>query len=463
MTQNKHWYLANVIAGVMLLLCLLIGFSADAQKAGRIWSGSFPPTTPPQGFSSNADIWLDTTSNQSFMWSKAWRLAPVQYSGRKGDKGDRGEIGPQGPIGPVGPQGETGPQGPAGSGSGGSSSVGFVRWVTTTTELNNAWAGYVNGSVRSIQLAADITLNQTLVVPANYNRILELDGHGGKIIIPSSLSVGIKREYASLSEANAGIDCQLRITNVIFEGTGRVSTAIDVQATYGSEIKGCRFYNLNVGIKGAWSMGTIIDQCYAWENNIDYDLDYARFAGGSNSASQSNHSLIQNCKSRHSAGQFASIKATAVSGLRIRGCIFEGVQNGSDYEVYFDDAGSTVVKDFEISNCHIEQQQKIAAMYIRLKDGFGYVSNVFSQYDCNLVKFESSGYAKCVIKGVPYFTSGTKFENVNSAGRWKFIDIPASFDPYDATKWNGAIPYQPSIDAWQSSGQTNFIKGITIR
>jgi hypothetical protein len=69
MTQDKQWYLANVIAGVMLLLCLLIGFSADAQKAGRIWSGSFPPTTPPQGFSTNADIWLDTTSNQSFMWN----------------------------------------------------------------------------------------------------------------------------------------------------------------------------------------------------------------------------------------------------------------------------------------------------------------------------------------------------------------------------------------------------------
>ena len=31
MTQNKQWYLANVIAGVMLLLCLLIGFSADAK------------------------------------------------------------------------------------------------------------------------------------------------------------------------------------------------------------------------------------------------------------------------------------------------------------------------------------------------------------------------------------------------------------------------------------------------
>jgi hypothetical protein len=256
---------------------------------------------------------------------------------------------------------------------------------------------------------------------------------------------------------------QLRLTNISFKGSGRNNVALAIQASYGSRIEGCRFYDFKTAFYGGWTMGTIIDQCFFWENNTSIDFDYARFSGGSNSASQSNHSSVSNCKFRHSSGQFAAIKATAVSGLRIMGCIFEGVQSGSDYEVYFDDNGSTVVKDFEISNCHIEQQQKIASIYIRLKDGFAYVSNVFSQYDCNLVKFESSGYAKCIIKGIPYFTAGTKFENVNSAGRWKFIDIPATFDPYDATKWIGTMPYQPSIDAWQSSGQTNYIKGITIR
>lgn len=347
--------------------------------------------------------------------------------------------------------------------SSGGANVGFVRWVTTAAELNSAWSGLANGSVRSIHLAADITLTQPLVIPSNYNRILEIDGHGAKITIPAAVPTGIKRAYPTLSEANAGIDCQLRITNVIFQGTNRTNTAIDVQATYGSEIKGCRIYDFQTGIKTGWMMGTIIDQVYAWENYISIDLDFARFTGGSNSASQSNHTIVQNCKFRHSAGQFGAIKATAVSGLRIRGCIFEGVQNGSDYEVYFDDNGSTVVKDFEISNCHIEQQQQTAGIYIRLKDGFAYVNNVFSQYDCNLVKFESSGYAKCVIKGIPYFTAGTKFENVNSAGRWKFIDIPATFDPYAIDKWKTAVPYQPAVDSWQSSGQSNFLKGITVR
>ena len=71
---------------------------------------------------------------------------------------------------------------------------------------------------------------------------------------------------------------------------------------------GCLFHDFNVGIRAAWMMGTIIDQCYAWENNIDYDLDYARFAGGSNSASQSNHTIIQNCKSRYRPDNLHQLK-----------------------------------------------------------------------------------------------------------------------------------------------------------
>jgi hypothetical protein len=249
---------------------------------------------------------------------------------------------------------------------------------------------------------------------------------------------------------------------VEFVGNGS-NVCIAVQANYGAKIEGCRFSNFHTAYKGGWTMGTIIQQCYFWENYISIDLDYARFSGGSNSASQSNHSIVRDCKFRHSSGQFAAIKATAVSGLRIHGCIFEGIQNGPQYEVYFDDNSSTVVKDFEIKNCHIEQKQSVAAIYIRLKDGFAYVSNVFSQYDCNLVKFESSAYAKCIVEGVPYLTSLTKFENVNGAGRWKFINMPAPFDPTVATYWNGTPPTLPAIDGWQTNGQSNYLKGTTVR
>jgi hypothetical protein len=363
---------------------------------------------------------------------------------------------------PKGEQGEQGPAGQNGTGSGSGPNVGVVRWVSNATELNAAWAGIASGSVRSIHLAADITLNQQLTIPANYSRILEIEGHGCKLVIPAGMTA-IGRSYASLNDANAGIDTQLRINNVIFEASNRTAKAIDVQATYGSRIQGCRFYNFDTAIKCGWMMGTVIDQCYFWENNVSIDLGWANFQGGSTSASQSNHSVVRDCKFRHSAGQFGAIKVTAASGIVIEHDIFEGVQNGPQYEVFFDDNGSTVVKEFNVRGCHIEQQTSVAAIHVRLKDGFANVEDVYSQYDTTLVSFDSSGYAKMNVKGVPYLTGGTKFKNINNAGRWSFKDMPATFIPTDAAKWDGAVPSFPAIEGWDTNGQKRYTSGITVK
>ena len=431
----------------------------------RLWFRDTLPATRIDGFITNRDLLILDNGDSYVYQTTGWIKVTNPLKGEDGVNGEPGIQGPkgdQGIQGIQGIQGEVGPQGPPGSGTG-SVNVGFVRWVTTAAELNSAWAGVASGTVRSIHLAADITLTQSLVLPANYSRILEIDGHGAKLIIPSSITAGIKRSYNSLSEANAGIDCQLRIKNVIFESSGRVNNAIDVQATYGSKIEGCRFSNFATAIKGGWTMGTIIDQCFFWENNISIDLDYARFTGGSNSASQSNHSIISNCKFRHSAGQFGAIKATAVSGLVIHHNIFEGVQAGPQYEVYFDDGGSNVVKEFTCYGNHVEQQPSIAAFYIRLKDGFAYCGGIYSQYDCTLIKFEGAGYGKCIVENIPYLTTGTKFENVSSAGRWKFINVPATFLITDATKWVGTPPINSAMDGWSTSGQSNYLQGTTIK
>lgn len=454
MTQNKQWCLANVIAGVMLLLCLLIGFSADAQKAGRIWSGSFPPANPPQGFSTNADIWLDTTSNQSFLWNRAWRLAPVQYSGRKGDKGDKGDTGANGVNGVNG----VCPDCPPTSGGGSSTQFNFgVKWAGTTAEWNSALA---STSTRAIYLYNDFTAPTKFNYAKNYSRIFLIEGNGSKVTVTADTL--ITRVYASLSEANAGIDMQLRISNVEFVGNGS-NVCIAVQANYGAKIEGCRFSNFHTAYKGGWTMGTVIEQCYFWENYIAIDLDYARFSGGSNSASQSNHSIVRDCKFRNSAGDFASIKATAVSGLQVLHCIFEGVQAGGDYDIYFDDNSSNVVKEFFSYGNHHEHQAKIAAYYVRLKDGYAQVGGVYSQYDQTLIKFESSAYAKMIVSEIPYLTSGTKFENVNGAGRWEFVNPPATFLITDATKWVGAIPSLTSIQGYDTNGQKKYIQGVQVK
>lgn len=448
---------------ILLFILLAIATNiAPAQRQGRIWSGSFPPATPPSGFTTNADFWLDTVAAKTYQWNRAWRLSPVQIVGKDGKDGSQGVQGVKGDKGDKGDTGPMGPQGPAGSGSGGSANIGGVRWVTNATELNAAWDGLLNGSVRSIQLAADITLTKTLVKPAQYSRIIEIEGHGMRLIVPTGLTA-IGNTYPSLSEANAGIDCQLRVRNVIFESNGRTAKAIDVQATYGSRFEGCRFYNFETAIKCGWMMGTVIDQCYFWENNISIDLDYARFAGGSNSASQSNHTIIRDCKFRHSAGQFSAVRAIAVSGLVVDHNIFEGVQNGPQYEVFFDDNSSTVVKEVTITNCHIEQQQSVAAIHVRLKEGYATVHNVFSQYDTKLISFESSAYAKMNVSNVPYLTGGTKFKNINSAGRWSFENMPATFLITDASKWDGTPATFPAIDGWDTNGQRKYLQGILVK
>jgi hypothetical protein len=453
----------KLIGAIMLMLCLIAGIftkgKAQDLSQGRIFTRSVMPSGTIQGFMANRDILI--VNNQQYYYSGGWK--PVSLiKGEKGDKGDTGATGPVGPIGPQGPQGpqgETGPQGPAGSGSGGSTTIfNFgVKWVGTTTEFYSALN---STSTRAIYLYNDFTASTKFSFAKNYSRIFLIEGNSSKVTVTADTL--FTRTYASLSEANAGIDMQLRISNVEFVGNGS-NVCIAVQANYGAKIEGCRFSNFHTAYKGGWTMGTIIEQCYFWENYISIDLDYARFSGGSNSASQSNHSIVRDCKFRNSAGDFASIKATAVSGLRVIGCIFEGVQAGGDYDIYFDDNSSNVVKEFFSYGNHHEHQAKIAAYYVRLKDGYAQVGGVYSQYDQTLIKFESSAYAKMVVSEIPYLTSGTKFENVNGAGRWEFINPPATFLITDATKWVGAIPSLTSIQGYDTNGQKKYIQGVTVK
>jgi len=335
-----------------------------------------------------------------------------------------------------------------------------VVWVSTWSQFTTALS---NPNVRSINLAANLTATTKAYIPTNQSSIKEIDGHGFDINIPSSIDTGFVRRYASLGEANQGIDQQMRFKNVSFKG-GNTNMCMYLSSNYGARFEGCRFYNFTTALDLRWCMATVIDQCFFWENYIGVNLDYDRFTGGSNSTSCSNHSIVQNCKFRNSPGDFANIKVHAASGVQILHNIFEGQLAGGDYDVYFDDNGSTVVKEVTMYGNHVEHQPAIAAFYIKLKDGFAKCGGVYSQYDCTLIKFESSAYAKCMVDNIPYLTSGTKFQNVNANGRWWFTNMPVAFDPSIATYWVGGTASTNSrLDNWNSNGQTPFLQLGTRR
>jgi hypothetical protein len=335
-----------------------------------------------------------------------------------------------------------------------------VVWVSTWSQFTTALS---NPNVRSINLSANLTASTKAYIPTNQSTIKEIDGHGFDINIPSSIDTGFVRRYASLGEANQGIDQQMRFKNVSFKG-GNTNMCIYLSSNYGARFEGCRFYNFTTALDLRWCMATVIDQCFFWENYIGVNLDYDRFTGGSNSTSCSNHSIVQNCKFRNSPGDFANIKVHAASGIQILHNIFEGQLAGGDYDVYFDDNGSTVVKEVTMYGNHVEHQPAIAAFYIKLKDGFAKCGGIYSQYDCTLIKFESSAYAKMIVENIPFLTSGTKFDNVNTNGRWWFTNMPAAFDPNITTYWlSGISPINSRLDNWNSSGQSPFLQLGTRR
>jgi hypothetical protein len=333
-----------------------------------------------------------------------------------------------------------------------------VVWVSTWSQFTTALS---NPSIRSINLAANLTATSKAYIPTNQSTIKEIEGHGFEINIPSIIDTGFVRRYSSLAEANQGIDQQLRFRNVSFKGAG-TNMGMYISSNYGMSIEGCRFYNFSTALDLRWCMATLIDHCFFWENVIGVNLDYDRFAGGSNSTSQSNHSVVSNCKFRPRAGGFASIRVNAASGVQLLHNIFEGPN--SNYDVFFDDNGSTVVKEVTIYGNHVEHRPAIAAFYIKLRDGIAHCGGIYSQFDCTLIKFESSAYAKCLVENIPHLTSGTKFDYTGSGGRWWFSNMPASFDPNTASYWvSGVAPTNSRYDGWNTNGQSPFLQLGTRR
>jgi len=324
-------------------------------------------------------------------------------------------------------------------------------FVSNWTEFVQA---YNDKSIRSINLTANITQTSKLYLDKNYSNILEINGNGYDW--NTTIDTAIVRRYASLTEANQGIDMQLRMTNISFKGNNNM--LLYLEANYGAKFEGCRFYNFGTALGLFWAMGTEINQCYFWDNNIGIELDYAKFSGGSNSASQSNHCIITNCKFRNSAGDFANIKATAVSGLQILHNIFEGVQAGGDYDIYFDDANSNVVKEVTIYGNHVEHIPKIASSFVKLKDGIANYGGTYSQYDCTLIRFETFAYARMIVSNIPFLTTNTKFQSVGGGARWQFVNLPSSFTPTSTTRWIGSMPTQSRFDLLDSNGQIPYIQ-----
>lgn len=435
----------------LILFLLFISIGASAQtSAGRIFIRDTAGAVP-TGFTASDFLFTKRDSITYQRVNGAWVKAVVNLNAKNGKDGKDGAQGIQGIQGVKGADGVC----PPCSTTTGTTNTGYVRWVTNWNDFLTA---YNDINCRAIYLGNDIVqTSKWNLRKYDRNRFL-LEGNGYRWT--TAIDTAIVRRFAALNnDADQGIEANFVIRDVMFIGDNKKNDLIYLSSTYGTTIEDCTFKSFKNCIGFYWSMLTIVRHNIFTENTTGIICDYDKFIGGSNYGSQSNHFTIEDNKFRNSTGDFSNIKVIAASGGRIIHNIFEGQQAGGDYDIYWDDNGSTVVKDLVIDQNHTEHIPAIASVYIRANDGVYNVGHIFTQYACTLIWFDATSYSKIKVENIPYLPTGTKFKG---SGRWWFIDMPGcTFDPTNATWW--VAGFQPPVnvirqDGWDCNGQFPFIQ-----
>jgi len=437
---------------ILTILLVLLTVALQAQRQGRIWSGSFPPTTPPTNFSKNGDIWLDTTSNQSFMWNGSWRLAPVQYAGKKGDKGDTGANGVCPDCPPSG-----------GTGVGFPVVYGKTAFPTNYTEYLNAIKGLANGSIRNITLFNDIAITSDYELPdtitGNQTKRIEinLNGYGLIDASPNGLKGLIRRRPEDQAEAlNVMQSWAVHIYNGYLRGKGASTlTALDICATYNSNIHDLQLDNFKDGVVVRFAlMSTIRNIMINGCTNIAVNIDRGDWPNVGTANAQSNHTLAEQIRVFNVAGAYAAFQVINASGTVLRQCISEG--GTPKYHVFWNSLGSTVCKDGWLIAMHLESPSSIAGVKLMLASGYFVASGNFSQYDNVLYDVESSlGYPHMYVENVPWMTGGSKLKTTGTSVIWSFQEV--AFDPVNSAIWVNA--YKPYYWRQEGFNQSYFEKG----
>ncbi len=420
---------------LLLLLCCIISVHISSAQDGpkRDWKGNSLPVNAPSGFSKNDQF--QRISDSTFWkrvdnkWVPSDWINPWKGSALKGDKGDPGIQGPPGPVG--------------GSSGSATSSLGFVRWVGSWNEYVIALQDAERGLVKSIQIYQNLQQTSRAIYPKQFRDNLEIEGHGAVITDVVGLDTTHIRSFASTSESDPYMDCQIHFNNISFVGKSRNGIGFFIGCTYQTTWEKCRFSTYKSAIVAAFDLQGKVDNCRFW--NCAYSgisVIYYPYPGGGPQESQSNHFVISNSCFRSDPGDFCNIYARGVSGLWIVHCIGEGGDEsqgglGADYMVFFDDGNSNTVKECNIDMSHGEFKPRIALFGFDVLDGMFSVTKCYSQKsNVTLVYVKNKGaYPNIFIEKIPHFAPGMKIGASDGNVRFQLWNMPAEWDANNVSNW----------------------------
>lgn len=244
-------------------------------------------------------------------------------------------------------------------------------------------------------------------------------------------------------------------------------TQLRIVGTLQSRIQNCRFWNAYRGVQLVFCLQAVVEQCrfqnhklegivtrsglsdanlikkYMGSEYMAYPEDGAYFSNASGSNSQSNRTIISNCRFYSGLGQCFCVRNQASDGIRVDNCIFEGA--AAQHSIYHDSRSSPTVKSFEVIAPHIEHGRKdITKSLIYARGGIIEIKGMYSQYgEC--VQVDADGQ-KIVIERPRYLVYGKDAFKPGKSQKWRFEDTEMNTEKLaDPNTWVGNVVPREAI------------------
>ncbi|MBL7964132.1 MAG: hypothetical protein JNM31_09860 [Flavobacteriales bacterium] len=241
--------------------------------------------------------------------------------------------------------------------------------VPANTNISKFFASLPKDATRVIfSAAAEYKCTGDIVLPDA--RLLVIDGAGAKLLLGPA-SNGFTREVADQKEAMARISSRYIIRDFAEIEGGK--KAIDLKATLGSVISNLRLSGqTEAAIDLRFCLVTRLENVMVTNPaGRGIVLRQGDWSGASASNSQTNSSVLQQCRVYCARTTTAAFTVLNSGGVRMVDCVSEGAP--ADYALFLSattdgdeskPAGNSVVKSFTLENFHVEHAANKASIYV---------------------------------------------------------------------------------------------------
>lgn len=279
-------------------------------------------------------------------------------------------------------------------------------------------------------------------------RIFVINGNAAHLVASVDSVYIFNRIPKNQSEAlKKYMKTRFTINDITFSG-GR--KAINLGASYHTSINRCNFQGQReCAVDIQFGLGTSINQCNslgAFKDN--FVIRTGEDWGGGYNSSQSNHTVLNQCRVHARSGAKTAFKVLGSGGVVIRDAISEGSKD-IDYSIYVDHQNSTTVRMFKVENLHLEHKPVKAGIYIR-STGISTIDGVFYQMAYDGFKLIQTGDKTnhVNLKNVPHYVSGTVIQQEWASTAWVLENCHNKFFVPDNWRIKNGVKYSKRLPTY---------------